>query len=98
MSDFLTHCIARPPPLLQARFKELVEAGFYDDCRFFRVIKGFMAQFGLSGDPATSAEWREKPINDEPVKQSNLDGLPRAHPPPPLSQHPYPPATTLLFF
>lgn len=35
---------------------------------------GFMAQFGLSGDPATSAEWRAKPINDEKVIESNQKG------------------------
>ena len=59
-------------PFGAARFRELVETGFYDECRVFRVIKGFMAQFGLSGEPAVSAEWRAKPINDEPVTQKNL--------------------------
>ena len=57
-----------------ARFRELVEAGFYDDTRFFRVIPSFMVQFGLSGDPVKNGEWRAKTIQDEPVKQSNKPG------------------------
>merc|ERR1711934_654594 len=61
-------------PIGAARFKELVEAKFYDDVRFFRVIPSFMVQFGLSGDPATSSKWRDNPIMDEPVKASNLPG------------------------
>ena len=61
-------------PIGAARFKELVEANFYADTRFFRVIPSFMVQFGLSGNPASSAEWRAKTIKDEPVKQSNKPG------------------------
>ena len=61
-------------PIGAARFKELVEAKFYDNTRFFRVIPSFMVQFGLSGDPAKSAEWRSLTINDEPVKESNKPG------------------------
>ena len=61
-------------PIGAARFKELVESKFFDGCRFFRVIPGFMAQIGLNGDPAVSAEWRTKTIADEPVLKSNLRG------------------------
>jgi peptidyl-prolyl cis-trans isomerase A (cyclophilin A) len=57
-----------------ARFKELVEAKYYDECRFFRVIEGFMAQFGMNGDPKVNAEWDKKEIQDDPVKQSNTRG------------------------
>lgn len=58
-------------PIGAARFEELVDADFFNGCRFFRVISGFMAQFGISGKPAVNAEWREKPIKDDPVTQSN---------------------------
>jgi peptidyl-prolyl cis-trans isomerase A (cyclophilin A) len=56
------------------RFYELVQAGFFDDVKFFRAVKGFMVQFGISGDPKVSAQWRERTIVDDPVKQSNQRG------------------------
>ena len=52
------------------RFHELVSSGFYDDCRYFRVLPGFMVQFGMNGDPAVQRQWEAK-IQDDPVKQSN---------------------------
>ncbi len=56
------------------RFYRLVSEGFYDDVRFFRVISGFMAQFGIHGDPAVTARWRAQPIQDDPVVGSNTRG------------------------
>ena len=56
------------------RFYELVKSGYYDDVAFFRVIGGFMAQVGISGDPALNTQWRAKPIPDDPVKASNTRG------------------------
>ncbi len=56
------------------RFYNLVKSGFYDDVRFFRVIDGFMAQFGIHGNPAIAAAWRQSQIKDDPVKQSNKRG------------------------
>ncbi len=53
------------------RFYNLVKHGFYDDVRFFRVISGFMVQFGINGNPQISARWREASIPDDPVTQSN---------------------------
>jgi peptidyl-prolyl cis-trans isomerase A (cyclophilin A) len=56
------------------RFYNLVKNGFYDNVRFFRVISGFMVQFGINGDPATMARWRTAQISDDPVSQSNKRG------------------------
>lgn len=58
-------------PLGADRFYNLVKAGFYDECRFFRAIPGFMVQFGIHGDPAVSAVWRNARIGVDPVKQGN---------------------------
>ena len=57
------------------RFYNLVKNGFFDDVRFFRVISGFMVQFGINGDPALSAKWRDANINDDRVTQSNKRGM-----------------------
>jgi cyclophilin family peptidyl-prolyl cis-trans isomerase len=56
------------------RFHELVTSGYYDGNRFFRVVAGRWAQFGINGDPAVAKAWREKTIPDDPRKQSNVRG------------------------
>jgi cyclophilin family peptidyl-prolyl cis-trans isomerase len=61
-------------PLGADRFYNLVRSGYYDGVRFFRVIPGFMAQFGIHGDPALNSVWREATIPDDPVQQSNKRG------------------------
>src|SRR5580692_5989420 len=53
------------------RFYNLVKAKYYDGARFFRVIPGFMAQFGIAADPAMTKVW-DVPIQDDPVKTSNV--------------------------
>jgi homoserine O-acetyltransferase len=56
------------------RFYNLVRHGYYDDSRFYRVVEGFIAQFGLAGDPAATAVWLQRTIADDPVRESNLRG------------------------
>lgn len=59
------------------RFLELVAENFFDEVRFFRVVtkpRPFIVQFGINGDPATAARWREAVIDDDPVRQSNVEG------------------------
>ena len=57
------------------RFYNMAKSGFFDNVRFFRVISGFMVQFGINGDPAVMARWRDAPLKDDPVSQSNKRGL-----------------------
>ncbi len=60
-------------------FLELVETGFYDDCRFFRVVPGFMVQWGINGDPSVMKKWRDANIPDDhptgDARQSNQRGF-----------------------
>ena len=57
-----------------ARFVELTEKQFWDECRFFRVLPGFVSQFGINGDPKQMEYWRSKNLSDDPVKVSNSRG------------------------
>ncbi len=56
------------------RFYNLARHGFFEDARFFRVIEGFVAQFGLSGRPELDRLWRRHPIPDDSVRRSNERG------------------------
>ena len=57
-------------PIGAERFYQLIKAGYYNECRYFRVVPGFMVQFGMHGDPAVQNEW-DKKILDDAVTQSN---------------------------
>eukprot|EP00928_Gymnodinium_smaydae_P081268 TRINITY_DN64816_c0_g1_i1.p1 TRINITY_DN64816_c0_g1~~TRINITY_DN64816_c0_g1_i1.p1 ORF type:complete len:193 (-),score=46.42 TRINITY_DN64816_c0_g1_i1:101-619(-) len=61
-------------PLGAQRFLDLVGKGYYNEVRIARVIDGFMAQFGINGDPKTYEEVGNVQIKDDPVKQSNTRG------------------------
>lgn len=56
------------------RFYNLVRSGYFSDIAFFRVIPGFMCQFGIHGDPGVAAKWRDANITDDVVKGSNTRG------------------------
>ena len=61
-------------PIGADRFYNLVKSGFFDDVRFFRVIGGQLAQFGMHGDPRVQDAWRDAVVQDDPVKHSNTRG------------------------
>jgi cyclophilin family peptidyl-prolyl cis-trans isomerase len=73
--DFVIEVTRAWAPHGADRFYNLVTNGFFDDCRFFRVVYGFMVQFGIHGDPALATAWRNASIKDDPVKQSNRRGM-----------------------
>jgi len=56
------------------RFYNLVKVGYFDDTAFFRVLPGFMAQFGIHGNPEVNRIWKNSQIPDDPVKESNRRG------------------------
>jgi len=61
-------------PLGADRFYNLVRAGYYDGNRFFRVLDGFIAQFGMNGDPAVNEAWDTAAIPDDPMGEMNTRG------------------------
>ena len=72
--DFVVQVERDAAPLGADRFYNLVQQGYYDQVRFFRVVPGFVVQFGLSGDPEVAGAWRGARIDDDPVQASNLRG------------------------
>jgi peptidyl-prolyl cis-trans isomerase A (cyclophilin A) len=61
-------------PMGVFRFYNLVRHGFYDESRFFRVLPGFVAQFGASGIPEVDQLWHRRPMPDDPRRVSNRAG------------------------
>src|SRR3954469_13016431 len=61
-------------PYAADRFFELVSSGYFDDNRFFRVVAGRWAQFGINGNPAVATAWRSRTIPDDPRVESNIRG------------------------
>ena len=71
---FVVEALRKWSPRGVDRFHELVNAGYFKDIGFFRVVPGFVAQFGMHGDPAVNREWDDRPIADDPVVQTNARG------------------------
>jgi cyclophilin family peptidyl-prolyl cis-trans isomerase len=57
------------------RFYRLVRAGYFDDSRFFRVVPGFIAQFGIPGDPAITQVWKDRRMLDDSARARNVRGM-----------------------
>ncbi len=72
--DFTVAVTRRLAPKGADQFHSLVKSGFYDGCRFFRVVPRFIVQFGITGDPKVQAKVRNAPIKDDPVRASNKKG------------------------
>lgn len=72
--DFVIEVTRAWAPLGADRFYNLVKVGFFDACKFFRAINGFMVQFGINGDPKVAAVWRDATIRDDKVLQTNAPG------------------------
>ncbi|HUA01152.1 MAG TPA: peptidylprolyl isomerase [Candidatus Aquilonibacter sp.] len=72
--DFVVQVNRAWAPLGADRFYNLVKHGFFTDAPFFRVVPGFIIQFGLSPDPAVNRAWHNATIKDDPVTQSNKPG------------------------
>jgi peptidyl-prolyl cis-trans isomerase A (cyclophilin A) len=73
--DFVVQVTRAWAPLGADRFYNLVKHGFFTDAAFFRVVPGFVVQFGLSANPAVNAAWEKADIKDDPVTQSNHTGF-----------------------
>ena len=74
--DFVVEVHRDWAPLGADRFYNLVKLGYFTDVAFFRVVKGFMVQFGIHGEPAFNRVWRRAEIKDDPSgKKSNTRGM-----------------------
>jgi peptidyl-prolyl cis-trans isomerase A (cyclophilin A) len=73
--DFVVEVHRDSAPIGADRFYNLVKNGFFTNAAFFRVIPGFMVQFGLSANPAVNKAWENANLKDDPVKESNKRGM-----------------------
>jgi cyclophilin family peptidyl-prolyl cis-trans isomerase len=73
--DFVVSVTRAWSPNGADRFYTLVKHGFFDGVKFFRVVPGFVVQFGIHGDPSLASVWLESNIMDDPVVESNKRGF-----------------------
>jgi len=78
VGDFVVEVHREWAPLGADRFYNLVTAGYYDDTRIYRVVEGFMAQFGLNPNPYVNQAWKTQFIIDDPVTRTNSRGTIRS--------------------
>ncbi|HEX7051185.1 MAG TPA: peptidylprolyl isomerase [Longimicrobiales bacterium] len=71
---FVVEAVRAYAPIGADRFYNLVRLCYYDDARFHRVSRGYIAQFGLHGDPAVNRAWMHQQIPDDPRHGSNVRG------------------------
>ena len=72
--DVLIDVHRRWAPIGADRFYSLVRGGYYNDARIYRVVEGFMAQFGLNGNPYVNQVWKSEFLVDDPVIETNSRG------------------------
>jgi peptidyl-prolyl cis-trans isomerase A (cyclophilin A) len=72
--DFVVQVTRSWAPIGADRFYNLVKHGFYNGAGFFRIVPGFVVQFGLGADPAVNKAMKDANIKDDPVTQSNKLG------------------------
>jgi peptidyl-prolyl cis-trans isomerase A (cyclophilin A) len=72
--DFVVQVNRAWAPLGADRFYNLVKHGFFSGAPFFRVVPGFIIQFGLTPNPSVNHVWQNANIKDDPVTQSNKPG------------------------
>jgi peptidyl-prolyl cis-trans isomerase A (cyclophilin A) len=72
--DFVVEVHRDWAPIGADHFQELVSANFFDQCRFYRVVRRFVVQWGVNGEPVMNRRWGTLTIKDDPIKQKNLKG------------------------
>ncbi len=72
--DFVIEAHRDWAPLGVDRFYNLVKSGYFTDVSFYRVVPGFVVQFGAAPNPKVQAAWEKAPIHDDKVSQSNTRG------------------------
>lgn len=71
---FVAQLVRAQGPIGADRLYNLVRLGYYDDTRFHRVNKNYIVQFGLHGDPAVNAAWKDQYLPDDPPHADNARG------------------------
>jgi len=71
---FVVRAVRAWAPLGVDRFYQLAGEGFFDDNRFYRVLPGYIAQFGASDDRKRNEYWEAHPLQDDPPREKNVRG------------------------